>query len=103
MQKAKAVVEVAVVFGFTLLLIALVGMSPAGSWERQVSNRFFFEYGVMIIFPLLLLVTSRRNLAAYGLSVRNVSYQLDLAATAFVPVALASAAFTFVDYREWHG
>lgn len=103
MQKAKAVVEVAVVFGFTLLLIALVGMSPAGSWERQASNRFFFEYGVMIILPLLLLVTSRRNLAAYGLSVRNVSYQLDLAATAFVPVALASAAFAFVDYRVWHG
>jgi uncharacterized protein len=44
-----------------------------------------------------------RNLAAYGLSVRNVSYQLDLAATAFVPVALASAAFAFVDYRVWHG
>jgi hypothetical protein len=28
---------------------------------------------------------------------------LDIAATAFVPVALAGAAFAFVDYREWHG
>lgn len=103
MQKAKAVVEVIVVFGLTLLLVALVGLSPAGSWERQVSNRFFVEYGVMIIFPLLLLVATRRNLTDYGLSFRNFSYHLDIAATAFVPVALASVAFAFVDYREWHG
>ncbi len=103
MQKAKAVVEVVVVFGLTLLLIALVGLSPAGTWERQVSNRFFIEYGVMIIFPLLLLLVTRRNLADYGLSLRNFPYHLDIAATAFVPVALAGAAIAFVDYREWHG
>ena len=103
MQKAKAVVEVVVVFGLTLLLITLVGLSPVGSWEQQVSNRYFAGYGVMIIFPLLLLVVTRRNLADYGLSFRNLPYHLDIAATAFVPVALASAAFAFVDYREWHG
>ena len=103
MQKVKAVVEVFVVFGLTLLLIALVSLSPVGSWERQVSNRFFVEYGVMIIFPFLLLIVTRRNLAAYGLSLRNISYHLDIAATAFVPVALAGAAIAFVDYREWHG
>ncbi len=103
MDKVKAVLEVVVVFGSTLLLIALVGLSPAGSWERQVSNRFFIEYGVMIIFPWLLLVVTRRNLAAYGLSFRNFSYHLDIAATAFVPVAIASAAFAFLDYSEWHG
>lgn len=103
MQKVKAVFEVVVVLGSTLLLIALVGLSPAGIWERQVSNRFFIEYGVMIIIPLLLLLVTRRNLAAYGLSLQNVSYHLDIAATAFVPVAIASAAFAFVDYTEWHG
>ena len=103
MDNVKAVLEVVVVFGSTLLLIALAGLSPAGSWERQVSNRFFIEYAVMIIFPWLLLVVTRRNLAAYGLSFRNFSYHLDIAATAFVPVAIASAAFAFLDYSEWHG
>ena len=103
MHKAKAIFEVVVVFGSTLLLLALVGLSPAGSWGRQVSNRFFIEYGVMIIFLLLLLLATRRNMETYGLSLRNFSYQLDIAATAFVPVAIASAAFAFVDYREWHG
>jgi hypothetical protein len=48
MQKVKAVVEVAVVFGLTLLLIALVGLSPAGSWERQVIKSFFCRF----FFPL---------------------------------------------------
>ncbi|GIV63984.1 MAG: hypothetical protein KatS3mg045_1323 [Bellilinea sp.] len=103
MEKVKAVVEVVIVFGFTLLLIALVSLSPIGRWERQVSNRFFVEYGVMVVSPLLLLVATRRNLAAYGLSLRNLSYHLDVAATAFVPVAIASATFLFVDYREWGG
>jgi hypothetical protein len=103
MQKAKAVVEVIVVFGLTLLLIALVSLSPVGRWERQVSNRFFVEYGVMIIFPLLLLAATRRDLAAYGLSLRIASYHLDVAATAFVPVALAGAVVAFVDYGEWRG
>lgn len=103
MEKAKAVAEVVIVLGITLLLIALVSLSPVGRWERQVSNRFFVEYGVMIIFPLLLLVATRRNLTAYGLSLRNVSYHLDIAATAFVPVALAHVVFAFVDYKEWRG
>ncbi len=103
MQKVKAVVEVVIVFGLTLLLIALVGLSPVGSWEQQVSNRYFAGYGVMIIFPLLLLVVTRRNLADYGISLCNFPYHLDIATTAFVPVALAGAAIALVDYREWHG
>ncbi len=103
MQKAKAVIEVVIVFGLTLALMALVSLSSVGRWERQVTNRFFVEYAVMIIIPLLLLVATRRNLAAYGLSLRNASYHLDIAATAFVPVAIASAVFAIVDYRGWRG
>lgn len=103
MQKAKAVVEVVVVLGLTLLLIALVGLSPVGEWERQVSSRFFIEYAVMIAFPLLLLAATGRSRAGYGISLRNVRYHLDIAATAFVPVAMASTVIAFVDYREWHG
>ncbi len=39
----------------------------------------------------------------YGISLRNASYHLDIAATAFIPVAIASAVFAFVDYKEWRG
>jgi membrane protease YdiL (CAAX protease family) len=102
-MKAKAVLEVVVVFSLTLSLVALAGLSPVGEWVRQVSKRSFIEYVVMIAVPLLILVVARRNLASYGLSLRNLRYHLDIAATAFVPVAIASVPFMFIDERQWSG
>jgi hypothetical protein len=101
--KAKAVIEVVVVFALTLFVVALVGISPLGRWERQVTNRVFIEYVVMIAVPLLILVVARRNLASYGLSLRNLSYHLSVAAIAFVPMALAFFTFAFLNYRQWSG
>jgi len=101
--KAKAVIEVVVVFALTLFLVALVGLSPLGQWERQVTNRVFIEYVVMIAVPLLLLVVARRNLASYGLSLRNLYYHLNVAAIAFVPMAIAFFTFAFLNYRRWSG
>jgi hypothetical protein len=46
-MKTKTVFEVISVFGLTMLLIALVGLSPIGHWERQMTNRYFVEYAVM--------------------------------------------------------
>lgn len=102
-MKAKAVIEVVIVFGLTLLLAALAGLSPLGEWERRVTNRPFIEYGVMIAFLALLLVATRRDAASYGLSLRNISYHIDIAATAIAPVAVARVPFAFVDYRRWSG
>ena len=102
-MKAKAVIEVLVVFSLTLFLMVLVGRSPVGEWERQVLNRVFIEYAVMIAFPLLILIVTHRNLAAYGLSLRNLRYHLDIAATAFVPMAFASVPFMFINDRQWSG
>ena len=42
-MKAKAVLDVVIVFSLTLLLIALVGISPIGEWERQALKRFFIN------------------------------------------------------------
>jgi hypothetical protein len=102
-MKTKAVFEVIGIFGLTMLLIALVGLSPIGYWERQITNRYFAEYAVMIVVPVIWLVITRRNLASYGLSLRNLLYHLDVAATSFVPVAIASATLAFVDYKHWSG
>ncbi len=87
-MKAKAVLDVVIVFSLTLFLVALVGISPIGEWERQALNRFFIEYAVMIAVPLIILLVTRRNLAAYGISLHNPRYHLSIAATAFVPVVL---------------
>ena len=86
-----------------MLLIALVGLSPIGYWERQITNRYFVEYAVIIAVPLIWLVITRRNLASYGLSLRDLSYHLDVTATSFVPVAIASAAVAFVDEAQGGG
>jgi membrane protease YdiL (CAAX protease family) len=101
--KIKAVVEAVIVFSLTLLLVTLASLSPIGRWERQVSNRSFVEYAVMIAFPLLLLVITRRDLASYGLSLRHISYHLDVTATIFVPVAMGSIFLALVNYRQWSG
>ncbi len=102
-MKAKAVIEVAVVFSLTLLFIALLMLSPIGQWERQTLDYPFIEYAVMICFPLLILVATRRNLSAYGLSVRDFRYHLNITATAIVPVAIAEVPLAFVAYRQWPG
>jgi membrane protease YdiL (CAAX protease family) len=101
--KAKAVIEVVVVFSVTLALVALIALSPLGRWERQVTNRFFIEYAVMIAFPLLLLVVARRDLASYGLSLRNFSYHLSVAGIALVPVLVAIVPLAVVNYTQWGG
>lgn len=102
-MKAKSVVEVVVVFSLTLFLVALAGLSPVGVWVRQVTNRAFFEYVVIITVPLLILVVTRRDLTSNGISQRNLRYHLDIALTAFVPVAFASVPFMFIDEKRWDG
>lgn len=102
-KKIFAVIEVVLVFSCTLFLVAWVGQSPFGTIEQQGSNLFFIEYGIMILFPLLLLLVFRRDLVLFGLSLRNFSYQMDVAGTALIPVAISSIVFALVDYREWHG
>ena len=102
-MKAKAVIEVVIVFGLPLFLVALVGISSIGKWERQVTDRFFIEYAVMIAVPLLILLVTRRNLAAYGLSLRNPRYHLNIAATSFVPMALGLLPAGSIDHTTWFG
>lgn len=102
-MKAKALLEVVIVFGLTLFLVVLVGRSPLGAWERRVLQRNYIEYIVMIALPLLILVATRRNLAAYGLTLRNLRYQLDITATALIPMAISFFPAAFFDWRQWDG
>jgi len=102
-MKAKAVIEVVLVFCLTMFFIALVGFSPIGEWERQTIEYPYIEYIVMIAIPLLILVITRRDLASYGLSVRNFRYHLNIAATVILPVFIAQIPLAFVDYRQWSG
>jgi membrane protease YdiL (CAAX protease family) len=98
-----ALTEVVAVFVLTMLAIAVVGPSPAAAWVRRVTHRAFLEYVAMIAAPLLILLVTRRNLASAGVSLRNMRAQLNIAVTAFIPVAVAGVAESLVDYRGWNG
>lgn len=102
-MKTKAILEVVVVFSLTLFLVALAGLSPIGEWVRQVTRRAFFEYFVMIVTPLIILLLSRRNLASFGISLRNIRYHLDMTLAAFVPMAVAISFSGVVNYQLWWG
>ena len=102
-MKAKAILGVVIVFSLTLFLVTLAGLSPVSEWVRQATNRAFFEYAVMIAVPLLILIFSRRNLTSYSISLSNLRYHLDITTAAFVPYAIASVPFMFVDETRWDG
>ncbi len=102
-MKTITFIEVVVVFVLTLSLVALAGLSPLGAWVRQASKRAYIEYAVMIAVPLILLAITRRHAADSGLSLQNPRYHLDIAATAFVPVALASVPLAYFDKTHWDG
>ncbi len=102
-MKIRALIETVAVFSGTMFLIALVACSSPGAWVRQLTGRPLLEYGTMIVAPLLVLLVTRRPLASYGLSLKNISYQFDIVATTFVPVAIASATTALVNYRHWSG
>lgn len=85
-KRIGAVIEVLAVFLTTFVIIWLLALLPLG----QVTIRFL-SYTVMIAIPLLILIATRRDLMAYGISFRNLKYHLDLALTAFIPVAVSGA------------
>ena len=105
-MKAKAILEVVVVFVLTWLILALVGLSPLGEWERQITGRYnFIEYILIIAITLLVLVVTRKKLASYGISFRNLRYHLDIAVTSFVPVAIGFLPIAFIgnNHKTWWG
>lgn len=105
-MKVKAVIEVVVVFCLIWAIIALVGLSPIGEWERQVMGRFpFITYSLIISLTLLVLAVTRKDLASYGISLSNFRYHLDIAFTAFLPVAIGFFPIAFIgsNYKQWWG
>lgn len=102
-MKLKAISEVIIVLSLVLLSMAVIGLSPLGQWQRQVSTHPFIEYSVMILLPILLLMALRRDLAHYGLSLRNLPYHLDITATAIIPISLANIPFAFMSGMQWQG
>jgi hypothetical protein len=85
-QRIIAVCEVLVGFLATFTLIKLTTLLPIGEIEGR-----FLAYVVMITFPLLVLLVTRRDLKAYGLFFRRLRDQLDTTLAVFPVFAIHGA------------
>jgi membrane protease YdiL (CAAX protease family) len=87
-RRIVAVLDVLVVFVSTFTIIWLTALLPVGKIER-----WFLSYIVMIAFPLLILLVTRRDLKAYGLFFDRLREQLDMTLVVF-PLAAIEGAIT---------
>ena len=85
-HRTVAVLEVLVVFQVTFTLIWLLALLPVSKIEQN-----FLGYFVMISFPLLIILVTRRDLKAYGLSFQRTKEQLNMTMAVFPVYALHGA------------
>jgi membrane protease YdiL (CAAX protease family) len=85
-RRVIAICEVLVVFLVTFCLIWLTALLPIGEIERN-----FLAYIVMIAFPLLVLLITRRSLKGYGLCFNQLRDQLNMTISVFPVVAIPAA------------
>jgi len=87
-QRIIAVFDVLMIFLVTFSLIWLTVLLPIGK-----IGRYFLNYVVMITFPLLVLVVTRRDLKTYGLYFNRLRDQLNMTLAVF-PLAAIEGAIT---------
>src|SRR5512146_380444 len=85
-QRIVAIFEVLGVFLATFTLIWLAALLPIGQNERR-----FLNYFIMITFPLIILLVTRRDLKTYGLDFHPLRDHLNIA-LAVLPLVLIHSA-----------
>ena len=104
--KILVIVEVILV-RFGLLAVVQVGLlriPGVMDWQLNTLGYLFTTGVVFVLFTLLLLFITRRNLKVYGLNFENLRYHFDIAGTCFIPFVLVGVPFGLgVDYQGWGG
>ena len=105
LRKIVAIVEVALVtFVFVpYLAVGIYRLFPRfEAWQTETLGFPVpvFIYVVEAGLSMLVILLHRKKLADYGIQFRGLKYQLDITATCFIPVALASIAL-MLDYTTW--
>jgi len=99
--KAKAILEVVIVFIIVVLGFKAINVSQLGEWENQVIGRYFLEYGFVLLVPLVILVLTRRSLSEYGINFKNLGYHLKVVAVGIIPFFVLSATLFFLGWDRW--
>ena len=102
-SRTKVVFEVIFAFFLILMLLKAMQIPPFGEWKKQLFQRAYLEYVVMISLPLILLFLTRRNFADYGISFKNSGYHFKVVAICFLPIVTISAGLSFLNWKQWEG
>lgn len=108
-KRILAVLEVFLVrfIAVPLLVITVYRLFPAfESWQTEKLGFPFpvFIDIVMITLAFLAILAHRRTLSEYAITFRNPKYHLDIAATCFIPFALAGFPMGMgIDHTTWSG
>ena len=102
-SKVKAILEVICVLFLVLLIIKVIQASNLSEWQKTRLGHPFLNHATMIAISLLVLASTRRNFAAYGISFRKIKYHLLVTLICLIPILLASSAFNFLDWQKWDG
>jgi membrane protease YdiL (CAAX protease family) len=98
-SRVLAFAEVLLVMFGALKLIGAV-VTDSSLWQAaDPLQRNMLGHTVMMAVPIVWLLLTRRDLAAFGLWTRDLRGDLTVALTVFLPVSLAGAVSGMVDYR----
>lgn len=102
-SRVKALVEVLCVFALIILAWWIMEASPLGRWESQVLGRRYLHYIVMMVILVGFMIVTQKDLANYGIFIKNLKYHLGVAATCFIPVAAMGVSLIFLNWKRWDG
>ncbi|MBN2549811.1 MAG: CPBP family intramembrane metalloprotease [Anaerolineales bacterium] len=92
------------IFETTLALLLMAAVFRLVRPVGQGSSPYrFLEYALMLVLTLGGLLLSRRDMAAFGVSFRNVKGNFSIFAAAFFPLLAVSAVLSQVDWSIWGG
>lgn len=108
-NKLLAIIEVFIIVFAVIPLTTLLVYKLFPQFETfQTHNLGFpfpiFGHVIMIGITVLLIVIRKKKLSEYGLTLKNIRYQLDIFATCFIPFVLANLPFGMgVDHKSLQG
>lgn len=101
LAKAKAILEVVALFLIVVLGFKAINASPLGEWENQILGRYFFEYALVLLVPMALLIVTSRSYCDYGIDFTNLRYHIKAVVLGILPVFALSAILFFLGWDSW--
>ncbi|MGD8814586.1 MAG: type II CAAX endopeptidase family protein [Anaerolineales bacterium] len=101
--KLRAIIEVLGIYLLVITVFKFMQVTDVGLWQREELKRHYIEYAIMWLIPILMILASRRRLIDFGISFRNISRNLMIAAQAFIPISVIKIGLGLLAWWLWSG